>query len=141
MFQLMSLQNRYGRQLCLALFAAGMILTASPAQADEPTRMALFSVTNTSDTTLNYYVRWGTSGSWKSWTVKPGETMLHWWEYDYAGKNRSPRPYIRFDADLTVGAQWDQRWAQAYAAPKAESDYAKRYVFVASGEVLDIKQA
>lgn len=126
---------------CFVAIIVGGLLLPETANAGSETRMALFELANKSDNKLSYKVKWGENGSWKSYTIKPGAKRLHWWNYDYSGENKSPRPYIRFDADLTKGIQWDMRWAQAYAAPEADSKYAKKYVFKSTGEVLNILQA
>lgn len=129
------------RALCFMAIIAGSLLASSTANASSETRMALFEIVNDSKSTLNYYVKWGKNGSWVSSSLKPGEKMFHWWEYTYVGENQSPRPYVRFDADMTKGVQWEQRWAQAYASPEADSKYSKKYVFQVVGEVLNILQA
>ena len=100
---------------------------------------AQFSITNDTNDTINYSVCWGDEG-WKSWSVKPGETMYHWYKYRYANQNRSPRPYVKFDADLTSGNYFEKRWATALATAHKKCDSCKEYVFQSQGNVLDILQ-
>jgi hypothetical protein len=100
---------------------------------------AVTSITNGTNTTLTYSVRWGDNGQWQQVTLGPGGSMNHYWRYDYANENRSPALSIRFDADLTAGTYWRDYTLVRYASPYASYEGSKKYVFrYTSGTTVDL---
>jgi hypothetical protein len=126
------------KQVLLGLAGAVALsgaLAATPAQASAMSNNdAVFSVTNCTNGTLYYSIRWGEDGQWQQMALAPGASMEHFWRYDYPDEDRSPTPYIRFDADLTAGTNWVQYGLEAYAAPSPSYEYSKKYVFQYYGD-------
>lgn len=62
-------------------------------------KYAVVALRNKTDTTLNYSYRWGTSGSWRRITLRPGQSWWHSW--NLTGGGTAPSFSVRFDSDLT----------------------------------------
>jgi hypothetical protein len=114
--------------LALTLLAG----VATQAQASD-TRYAVVSFSNPTGHTIHYSFQWGEYGEWKQFTLYPGESRWHAWEYEYANQNHSPVPRIKFDADLTSDHDFEIYRVEAYAAPQRGTTYAKRYAFATAG--------
>ncbi len=63
--------------------------------ADAPNLQGEFVVHNPTSITLNYQVKWGSKGEWKSYSVRPGYERRHWHPLD--SNNKAPTPSVRYD--------------------------------------------
>lgn len=82
---------------CMMFFIAGL-----PA-AEAATRFGVVCVTNRANANIHYSFKVG-NGAWERRYMGPGASRAFWHRYDYAGENRAPIFYIRYDGDLN-GAQ------------------------------------
>jgi hypothetical protein len=101
---------------------------------------ALVGIDNPTNLTITYSFKWGEDGAWKTYVLEPGERRWHAWAYAYANENRSPRPYIRFDCDLSSDINMTEYRLTAYAAPVKQYRYANEYAFrrTGGGYLLDL---
>lgn len=87
---------------------------------------ASVTIANPTRNDIHYQFRWG-DGAWKRYSIPPGATMTHTYDYEYANQNRSPRPCISFDVG---GGIADREYSlTANAAPDASAWWGKRYAF------------
>jgi hypothetical protein len=117
------------RTLLLAalLGLATNLTTAAPAHATYDTHYAVVAVYNHTHSPVSFAFRWGDDGEWSWHTVQPGYGMYFSWPYSYPNENHSPTPYVRIDRDGGWGEQYENYRLQAYAAPYAAAQYAKKY--------------
>jgi hypothetical protein len=101
---------------------------------------ALVGIDNPTNLTITYSFKWGEYGEWKTYVLGPGQSRWHAWTYGRPNQNASPRPYIRFDCDLTGGVNMTEYQLTAYAAPVKQYRYANEYFFrrTGGGYLLDL---
>jgi hypothetical protein len=124
------------RRILMALALLPLFGTIALAEGN---RYAVVAISNPTALTLHYHFRWG-NGPWQARTVEPGDTHWESWRYDYVGQNRSPAPTIRYDEDLTERISMETRELEAYASPVQAADFAKRYEFRRSGNLLFMQE-
>lgn len=118
-------------------------LEPAPAPAphyEEDNWYAVVTIENPTSMTIHYSFRWG-DGEWEDFTLEPGDVRWHSWEYDYANQNESPRPYVRYDRDLTDAFEMELYHLEAFASPYQLADYGKLYAFgvVWEGDYLQLR--
>lgn len=106
----------------LATLALG-ISGAAVESASAANRYAMVTLENPFKTiTITYQFKWGEEGQWQTRTLYPGQSRWHSWKYAYPDQNRSPKLYIKFDADRYSGQYyWQTYWLVRYAVPDQAS--------------------
>ena len=123
------------RQALLALALLPLIGSAAFAQ---DMHYGAIAIANPTNVTIHYQMKWGEYGTWKSFTLEPGDVGYHAWPYSYANEDRSPIPYVRFDGDLGPGFDFKEYSLKPYAVAYAGVDGAKLYTFVNYGGTLEL---
>jgi hypothetical protein len=131
------------------------LLVHQPAQAQEvgtscedcPNYSGMYSITNNTNTTLYYAVRWGSKNSWKTMEILPGQTWDHYYPLGENKNTHVPRPYVSFDYIGGDGQHTPTEYSMdfyavgyaGFGAPE-NTTQPKRYYFRfdASGTYLDL---
>ena len=147
--------NRHARARRVMLFAFALCAVAPMAAqsepvgtscADCPSYRGAFSLENSTGTTVNYVVRWGTKNPWKRMSLANGKVTTHSYPLGEDRQARIPPPYVRFDRiggdnAITNKDYKMQFHAVGYAGygPKVNRTEPKRYAFRYTGtRYLDI---
>lgn len=103
-------------------------------------RYALVCVKNRTNKSIQYQYKWDEGR--KNWNLKrlsPNEKIGHFYKYEYINENRSPKIYLRFDADLSRGAYWIQYRLNKKAVPETNcNNYGEFYYFRETSGSIDI---
>jgi hypothetical protein len=117
--------------LVLAALTLGMVASASTAQATE---YGAIKIENPTNDDVHYQFKWG-NGAWKSYTLHPGQAMLHYHPLD--SQRCTPVPEVRFDYILNDGVVTYKTYRlDTYAAFDVEDG--KPYAFSSDGIFLDL---
>lgn len=67
-----------------------------PGQGDRPRPQFATSVlSNRSHEAVEYQLRIGETGEWKTYRIEPGKTQIVSWQYQQASQNSSPKHYLK----------------------------------------------
>jgi hypothetical protein len=125
----------------MAVLALVLLCVAGGDARAADSHYAMVGVRNPTNLTITYFFKWGEDSEWEEYVLAPGQSRWHSWAYAYPNQNHSPRPYVRFDCDLTSDVNMTEYRLTAYAAPVEQYRYAKEYVFRRSGYLLDLYAA
>jgi hypothetical protein len=122
------------KRIIAAALAGACTFAFVTSQAVASSRFAMSCIENKTDITINYSFKWG-DGSWKSYSLEPGERISHTWEYERGHEGYSPNLYVTFDDDLSGGVKKRSYVLERYGAPQKTDckSYGKEYRFVYDG--------
>ncbi|HMQ47523.1 MAG TPA: hypothetical protein PKA00_09015 [Saprospiraceae bacterium] len=118
-----------------ALFLLGLwLLMGSFVPSDAPDwrgncNYALACIGNATPYTITYTVQWGFGGTWTSWTLQPGGTMMHWYTYSTWDNCSSPQLRINFDFDASYNNNYKTYDLDRYQAESVDCYWGKPYEF------------
>jgi hypothetical protein len=117
----------------LAVPALALAMVAAPAAGEARAKdlghgYAMATIENPTDEVLHYSIQWG-DGSWKAYTLYPGEYRIH--HYSYPTPERvSPTLRVRFDHTMCDSEYVARQYVLTkYAGSVVSRDLSKRYVF------------
>lgn len=112
------------------------VLTGSFVQPNAPNRddntncnYAMACIGNATPYTITYTVQWGFGGTWTSWTLQPGGSMMHWYTYSSWDNCSSPQLRINFDYDASYYNNYKTYDLDRYQAQSIECYLGKPYEF------------
>lgn len=127
--------------MSLALFfpmCAQIVTDGNRYPMTDGNRYAVLVIQNPTCVTIHYAIRWG-DGQWEHCTVESGRRITHWFRYAYLDQNRSPRPVVKLDCDLSSGVSHREYELNAYAAPWHAPDFGRKHDFrIIGGRELDL---
>lgn len=130
---------------CKALLAVAVFLSVSSSaeQASAADRFGITEIINGTQKNVVYLIRWGKKGNWNRKVLRPGRSLIHYWQYAKANKPNSPTLYIKFDDDLfSSNNPLRSGTCNRHKGPEPHSKYAKKYRFTAdgtSGRFIDLR--
>lgn len=123
--------------LLTALALVSPSITGHTSQTIVNPYKARVAIHNDTGVALDYMLKWGPSGDWKTITV--GNGTFHWHAYKLDPDDRAPAPYIRFHNAVGGYTEYKLEFGQFGNGPRGEIDNSTHYEFAFErGSRLDL---
>jgi hypothetical protein len=134
--------RRLGK-MTLLIFAlvSGFVVPATAGASGD--NHSLICIHNKTHSTINYSYNWG-SGNMTNMSVKPGETIAHFWRFDYMDQDMTPQLKVSFNSNMkSKKTYWMYYDLNTYASPNTDcSRNGMDYTFHYNGDngnYIDLK--
>jgi hypothetical protein len=117
--------------LLTALALVSPSITGHTSQTVVSPYKATVVIHNDTGVVINYMLKWGTTGEWKSIIVN--NDTFHWHTYKLDADGRAPAPYIRFHNAADGYAEYKLRFGKFGSGPGGEIDNSTHYEFAFDG--------